>query len=105
MNNPHGIWRLDIDGQNEDVRELSDALDRVIEQPCSATKGIHAELCWIMKTIFKRNFNKHDAVAGAIWSLWQDADILSVQSSDPYVMEIQQDERIERHYIEMAEAE
>ena len=98
---PNGAKRLDLN--SSEAQELSDALDLVIEQPCYVSRGNHANLVWVMKNIFGVNLTKGEAVAGAIWALWREGDLTAITSGDAYIYELQQQERTEQYYIEMAD--
>jgi hypothetical protein len=88
-----------------DASELSDALDRVIDQPASASKGNHAALVYAMKRIFGINLNKGEAVEGALYALWREGDLMQIESSDAYIWELQKSKRNEAYWIERADAE
>jgi len=66
-------------------------------------KGNHYGLVYTMDCIFHVHLTKGEAVAGAIWALWRDCDLLGIGSCDPYVYELQQQERTEQYYIEIAD--
>ncbi len=95
------IKRLKL-GTSE-ANELSDALDRVIEQPSSAAKGNHANLCFVMNDIFKVHLNKSEAVESALYALWRENDV--IQSDDPYIYQLKGEKENERYWSERADRE
>ena len=95
------ITRLDLN--SVEASELSEALERVIEQPISVVKGCHANLCYVMSQIFGIRLTKFQAVEGAIYALWREDDLLSIESDDRYINELKQDKAREQYYLEMAD--
>ena len=95
------ITRLKLGTAQADA--LSDALDQVIAQPASATKGNHAALCYAMKQVFGINLNKGDAVEGALYATWRDGDLMQIESSDTYIYELQKDQRNLTYWLERAD--
>ena len=68
---------------------LSDALERVIDQPRGVAAGNHAALIMVMQEVFNVHLTKGEAVKGAVWALWRENDIFV--SDDPYIQEFVQE--------------
>lgn len=98
------VHRLNLEKDKDDVVIIEYALERVIAQPRGVGAGNHALLIVAMKEVFNVNLNKRDAVEAALWCLWREGDIDTLESDDTYIAELKQEKKDDEDWADEADS-